>query len=142
MALRNVSEACDDEVQYEGGRIRSIDLKPCSGGDSVSFENIRGSKSCDAVTGEGYGGNYDRLLYYNHTIELDDPDYLGNQSAWAGLNGKLCEVTYYTEKLAHSTNALARVLVMNKIEDGLDSDAVWHVQIKWRSKDPDTASDS
>lgn len=150
LSLIHVCEACDD---VEMGRIRNIFLiKPgtkvsipldleewtsaIEAGNIIAVPGVRGSSDGGSpITGDGYGDATERLLGYDYTLNISDPAYKDNSDFWQSAERRKWNMAYCTDTLLHYTDRDVTIKTTEAIEEGADSEVVWNVEAKFRTKD-------
>lgn len=84
------------------------------------------------LLGIGYGSAVEKLLGFQYSLEYFDPDYKNNCDFY---NTFLTQTTYrsvyITETQGHMTDVDVTVIPMAPVEDELNSEVVWKVNVKW-----------
>ena len=83
--------------------------------------------------GQGYGDTVETLLGYEFTLTYFDRNYAENCDFYNALQGQQSyRFMYKTELKGHITSATVTVIPKAPIEDDLNSEVVWMVQVKWK----------
>lgn len=145
--------SCNACQETEMGRIRTLFLiKPgtkitiplsaeewntaIEEGSIIAIPNVKGSSDGgSAITADGYGDKTERLLGYDYTLTISDPAYKDNSEFYQEAEKETWNVAYCTETLLHYTDQEVSLKATEAIEEGTDSEVVWSVELKFRTKD-------
>lgn len=143
---------CDACQTVEMGRIRTLFLikkgtkitfpltktewtAAIEAGNIIAIPNVKGSSDGGSpITADGYGDASERLLGYDYTLNISDPAYKDNTDFYEAAEKETWNVAYCTETLLHYTNEDVKLKATDPIETGTDSEVVWNLELKWRSK--------
>lgn len=144
---------CDGCQDIELGRIRTLFLiKPgtqitipldleewtaaIEAGNIIAIPNVKGSSDGgSALTADGYGDKSERLLAWEYTLNVADPSYKLNSEFYQTAEKQTWNVAYCTDTLLHYTDQEVTLKATDPIEDGTDSEVVWSLELKFRTKD-------
>lgn len=92
-----------------------------------------GSFNPEPVKAPGYGRQSERLIGYNNTLSVKDPDYALNHSFYDAIKGsRIWHVAYCTETLVHISDNPVTVVPLQPVEDDLNSEVTWNVEVTWQ----------
>lgn len=144
---------CNSCQDTEMGRIRTLFLiKPgtqitipleleeitsaIEAGNIIVIPNVKGSSDGgSAITADGYGDKTERLLGYDYTLTVSDPAYKENSDFYQSAEKETWNAAYCTETLLHYTDQEVSLKATEAIEEGTDSEVVWGLELKFRTKD-------
>ncbi len=133
----------------ESGRIRNIffvktgaNITPTStleewttaveNGDVVIIPNTTGSYDGGAPKmGAGFGNQKERLLGYDFTSNVKVGNYKENYDFWEWAEKQEWRFGFLSETVVHLTNKTVTVNAKAPIEEDLESEVVWNVEVKW-----------
>lgn len=152
-------DACDEELPdhvcdpcevLEGGRIRSVAYikntftfddpsnpvewaAGIASGDIVMVPSTRGSfDGGSEVTGPGYGDQTERLVGYNFSAQIFDPNYKGNCNFYnILLRSRGHKFAYRTGSQIHIVDKTVQFIPKNPVQDDINSEVVWDVTVRW-----------
>lgn len=154
-----VAHVCSDCPEVEHGRIRSVafihkDVAFVDPTSAAEWQAIIAANPKDIIVipethgtfdggspqyGLGYGNEEERFLGSEYILAYFDPNYKDNYPFYQSIktNGDY-KVAYATETLVHIVDAQVRVNPKAPVEDEMNSEVVWSVEVKWKSKnDPE-----
>ncbi len=155
----NLIHSCSACTDTEMGRIRTLFLikqgtkitvplnleewtAAIEAGNIIAIPNVKGSSDGgSAITGDGYGDQTERLLGYDYTLTVSDPAYKDNSEFYQNAEKETWNVAYCTETLLHYTDQAVSLKATEAIEDGTDSEVVWSLELKFRTKDKPVKTD-
>ena len=142
---------CDPCLPREFGRIRAVAfiksdytfLNPESqlewetaiqNRDAILIPEVHGQfPEPSEQMGTGYGDTVETLLGYEFTLTYYDRNYASNCDFYNALQGQQSyRLMYKSESLGHLTSATVTVIPKAPIEDDLNAEVVWMVQVKWK----------
>jgi hypothetical protein len=83
--------------------------------------------------GPGYGDTTETLLGFDFTASFYDPNYSENCDFYnAIMRSQDYRFMYKSETKGHLTDATVTVVPKAPIEDDLNAEVVWVVQVKWK----------
>ena len=148
-----LSPTCSDCPPKELGGIRSVwfqhvnvawvDItnpaewaaKICSG-DVFVLPKTRGSLEMAEVTETGFGDIPMDISGYDFTLNVFDPNYLGNCNFWNSIKKSLdYKVGYRTESQIYVSSKAALVIPKAPIAEDIKSKVIWNATIKFSQED-------
>ena len=142
--------SCDPCAPREKGRIRAIAFvrkgfefldrtslvewqAAVQNKDVILIPETHGSLSDPTPTlGQGFGSAVEKLLGFQYSLEFFDPDYKNNCGFYNALLLQTSyRLAYITETLGHMTDVTVTVIPVAPVEDELNSEITWKVNVKW-----------
>lgn len=118
-------------------------------GTAVIIQNVKGSKPvASPVTKDGFGRQKTKTVSYDRTLAYQHPDVIGNEDFYNVLNFDNAHmIAYYTagKKIwmpPTDEEPVANFDADTIVEDPLDSDIVFDVQVGWAAQKMNTAFDA
>jgi len=150
-----VRDDCGDET--EAGRVRSVAfltdtayaaVKVDPSDDTVWEAQVTAGeiKVVPAVRGsfdggtpvkvEGYGDQTEKVIGYDCVLNFSDPVYASNYPFYNSLAGRATQyVAFRSESQTHISDKKVSIAPKNPIEEDINSNVVWQVEVTWRQKD-------
>lgn len=143
------SHVCDPCLDTEKGGIRSLILikdgtdltvdsleadwtAAIETGDVVIIPDTRGSyDGGTAKMGAGYGDLKEKLLGYEHVIQIKDPNFKDNVAFWDYAEKVAWRFGFRTDTLIHLGKKAGMLTAKSTVEEDIESDVVWNVEAKW-----------
>jgi len=145
---------CDPCLPKEYGRVRAVAFikegfefsDPTSqsewetaiqNGDVVLIPKVHGTlPEPSEQLGPGYGDTVETLLGFEFVLTYYDPNYNDNCDFYNALKSQQnYRFMYKTSSKGHLTDVTVTVVPKAPIEDDLNSEVVWMVQVKWKDSD-------
>ena len=118
-------------------------------GTAIIIQNVRGQKPVGSpVTKDGFGRQKTKTVSYDRTLSYQHPDVIGNEDFYDVLNfDNSHQIAYYTAGKKVWMPPVDEEPVVNVdadpiIEEALDSDIVFDVQVGWAAQKMNTAFDA
>lgn len=85
--------------------------------------------------GKGYGNRKSTILGYDYVLNASDPNYKGNSPFWDTIKeqGDYL-IAFRTETQVHISEEVVTITPKNSVEEDIESEVVWNVEIKWFQK--------
>ncbi len=137
-------DPCSENVEHGG--IRSVFLvktnvdigslpeieQALESGDLIVIPKSRGSfDGGSPKMGAGYGDQKERLLGYDFTANVKVPHYQENYEFWQWAEQQEWRFGFWTEKTAHLTEKTVTLNVKAPIEEDIETEIGWNVEVKW-----------
>jgi hypothetical protein len=145
---------CDPCLPKEYGRIRAVAFIKESyvflditsqleweaaimNGDVILIPKVHGAlPEPSEQLGAGYGDTVETLLGFEFVLTYFDPNYAENCDFYNAIKGQQSyKLMYKTETKGHVTQNTVTVIPKAPIDDDLNSEVVWMVQVKWKDID-------
>jgi hypothetical protein len=142
---------CDPCLPREFGRVRAVAFikseytfvdptdqaeweSAVQNGDVILIPEVHGQfPEPSEQMGTGYGDTVETLLGYEFTLTYYDRNYASNCDFYNALQEQQSyRLMYKSETLGHLTSATVTVIPKAPIEDDLNAEVVWMVQVKWK----------
>ncbi len=82
--------------------------------------------------GRGYATVPEQLLAYNYSINVKDPNYLGNNPHWNKLAGnKNYYLAFCSSSIMNISTRPCNIIPTNGVANDLKNEITWNVQMKW-----------
>jgi len=148
-----LSPTCSDCPPKELGGIRSIWFQKVSSPflditnptewatkicakDVFVLPKTRGSLDMAEVTDTGFGDIPMDLSGYDFTLNVFDPNFLGNCSFWNSIKkSSEWKVGYRTETQVYLSTSVALIIPKAPISDDIKSKVLWNTTIKFSQED-------
>lgn len=83
----------------------------------------------------GYGDKKERQIGADYTLQVKDPIYADNYEFWQGVeNVEDWNVAFRTETQLAVIYSDCTITTKAPAEEGLDSEVVWNIEVKWSAK--------
>lgn len=144
---------CDPCENIESGRVRSLCLlkKGTTLPDPLTLQAIEiliaqgkmwvfpdTNGTFDGGTPKmvtGYGDLKDKLIGYDYSLVVRDPNYIGNRDFMQAVeNIEDWNIAFRTETKLAVVMDDCTITVKNPVEESIDTDVVWSLDVKWFSK--------
>lgn len=155
----NLIHTCDPCNVAELGRVRSLALikkgttitlpfdveewrTAIEAGNIIVLPDTIGSfDGGSPKMGSGYGDETERKLGDDYVLTVKDPAYANNVDFWQSAESEVWNVAFRSETKLQYVDADVKLTAKAPIEEGLDSEVVWNVELKWFSKFKPKVSD-
>lgn len=153
--LDPIDDDCGDET--EGGRVRStgflnkaayaaikadpsdeaIWLAQIAAGNVKIIKRVRGNfDGGTPVKVDGYGDQKEKIIGYDCVLNFSDPVYKSNYPFYNSIaKSKSQYLAFRSESQCHITDAVVSLAPKNPIEEDINSNVNWQVEVTWRQKD-------
>ena len=84
---------------------------------------------------QGYGKEKERIVGFDYTLQFKDPNYRLNGKFYEAAEKPIWNVAYLSETQLHYVNSDCQLSARAPIEEDMDSDVAWNVEVKWTAKD-------
>lgn len=84
---------------------------------------------------QGYGKEKERVVGFDYTLQFKDPNYRLNGKFYEAAEKPIWNVAYLSETQLHYVNSDCQLSARAPIEEDMDSDVAWNVEVKWTAKD-------
>lgn len=152
-----IDPSCDEcGEETEAGRVRSVAFLNATAYAAVKADpssntvwdaqvtagnikivpNVRGSFDGGApVEVDGYGDTPSVVIGYDCAVTFSDPAYASNYPFYDSISGRKSQYfAFRSESQTHLTDAKVSIAAKNPIEEDINSNVVWSVDVKWRQK--------
>jgi hypothetical protein len=105
-------------------------------GNIKVIPNVRGSfDGGTPVKVDGYGDQKEKVIGYDCVLNFSDPVYGSNYPFYNSLAGRSSQyMAYRTESKTHLSEAKVTAAPKNPVEEDINSNVVWSVEVTWRQK--------
>lgn len=83
--------------------------------------------------GPGYGDRKERVLGYDFVSNFKDPSYKENLDFWKWAEKQEWRYGFRTASLLHITDTVVQLTAKAPVDEDIDSEVVWNVEVKWFS---------
>jgi hypothetical protein len=103
-------------------------------GDVVLIPKVHGSLAEPSEqVGPGYGDTTESILGFDFALTYYDPNYADNCDFYnALLYSQSWRLVYKSSSKGHATSKTVTIIPKPPIEDDLNAEVVWVVQVKWK----------